>query len=67
MAGSDRDTQGARIRALFERADGEVAVIAPFMKVDALRSLLEVIPADLHLRCVSRWLPKERLIPLTPV
>ena len=55
----DGDTQGARIRALFERADGEVAVIAPFIKVDALRSLLEVIPAGLHLRCVSRWLPRE--------
>lgn len=55
----DGDTQGARIRALFESASGEVAVIAPFIKVDALRSLLEVIPVALHLRCVSRWLPKE--------
>lgn len=55
----DGDTQGARIRALFERADGEVAVIAPFIKVDALRSLLEVIPVGLHLRCVTRWLPRE--------
>ena len=53
------DTQGARIRALFESASGEIAVIAPFIKVDALRSLLEVIPVALHLRCVSRWLPKE--------
>ena len=26
------DTQGARIRALFENAEGEVAVIAPFIK-----------------------------------
>ena len=55
----DGDTQGARIRALFESAGGETAVIAPFIKVDALRSLLEVIPAGLHLRCVSRWLPRE--------
>ena len=53
------DTQGARIRALFEHADGDVAVIAPFIKVEALRSLLAVIPTGLHLRCVSRWLPKE--------
>ena len=52
-------TQGARIRALFEKADDEVAVIAPFIKVDALRSLMEVIPAEAHLRCVSRWLPRE--------
>ena len=55
----DGDTQGARIRALFENAEGEIAVIAPFIKVDALRSLLEVIPAGPHLRCVSRWLPRE--------
>ena len=55
----DGDTQGARIRALFENAKGEIAVIAPFIKVDALRSLLEVIPAGPHLRCVSRWLPRE--------
>ena len=55
----DGDTQGARIRTLFENAEGEVAVIAPFIKVDALRSLLEVIPAGPHLRCVSRWLPRE--------
>jgi len=55
----EHDTQGTRIRALFENAEGEVAVIAPFIKVDALRSLIEVIPAGSHLRCVSRWLPRE--------
>ena len=52
-------TQGARIRALFENARDEVAVIAPFIKVDALRSLIGVIPAEAQLRCVSRWLPSE--------
>lgn len=52
-------TQGARIRALFERTEEEVAVIAPFIKVDALRSLIEVIPSNAHLRCVTRWLPRE--------
>lgn len=52
-------TQGARIRALFENAEGEIAVIAPFIKVNALQSLIEVIPAEVHLRCVSRWLPRE--------
>ena len=56
---TDGDTQGGRIRALFEAADGEVAVIAPFIKVAAMHSLLEVIPSGLHLRCVSRWLPRE--------
>ena len=52
-------TQGDRIRALFECAEGEITVIAPFIKVDALRSLIKVINADAHLRCVSRWLPRE--------
>ena len=53
------DTQGRRIRALFENAAGGVVVIAPFIKVDALRSLLDVIPTDAHLRCVTRWFPRE--------
>lgn len=57
--GTTNDTQGDRIRALFESAAGEVAVIAPFIKVDALQSLLRVIPIDKHLRCVTRWLPRE--------
>ncbi len=53
------DTQGGRIRALFEGVVGEVSVVAPFIKVDALRSLLDVIPTDAHLHCVTRWLPQE--------
>ena len=52
-------TQGDRIRALFSRAQGEVAIIAPFIKVGALISLLEVVPPDTHLRCVTRWFPRE--------
>ena len=55
----DGDTQGCRIRVLFESATGEIAVIAPFIKVDAMRSLLNVVPSDMHLRCVTRWLPRE--------
>ena len=56
MAG---DTQGARIRALFLGSTGEVAIIAPFIKVNAMRSLLDVVPSDTHLRCVTRWLSRE--------
>ena len=55
----DGDTQGRRIRALFENTEDDVSIIAPFIKVDALRSLLEVFPSETHLRCVTRWLPKE--------
>lgn len=53
------DSQGDRIRSLFEDATGEVSIIAPFIKIDALSSLLGVIPSDTHLRCVTRWLPRE--------
>lgn len=53
------ETQGRRIRALFANAVDEVSVIAPFIKVDALKSLLEVIPPALRFRCVTRWLPRE--------
>ena len=56
---SDSDTQGSRIRALFENTEDDVSIIAPFIKIDALRSLLKVIPSETHLRCVTRWLPEE--------
>ena len=51
-------TPGERIRALFRDADDAV-IVAPFMKVDALESLLDTIPAHVPLRCVTRWLPRE--------
>lgn len=51
-------THGERIRTLFRDA-ANAAVVAPFMKVDALRSLLNEISRDAHLRCVTRWLPRE--------
>jgi len=56
---TDGDTQGRRIRTLFENTEDDVSIIAPFIKVDALRSLLEVLPSGTPLRCVTRWLPKE--------
>lgn len=57
---SDRaSTQGERIRLLFEHVEDDVVIIAPFIKMDALRSLLNVIPVSSHLRCVTRWIPRE--------
>lgn len=52
-------TQGDRIRELFRNAEGRVEIIAPFIKTEALKSLLEVVPFEIHLRCVTRWLPRE--------
>lgn len=57
MTGPDR-TQGERIRTLFREAS-HATIIAPFIKTDALRSLLDVIPARASIRCVTRWLPAE--------
>lgn len=57
---SDSDyTQGVRIRVLLGSAVNRVAVIAPFIKVNALRSLLDAIRKDVHVRCVTRWLPRD--------
>ncbi len=52
-------TQGERIRALFRNAKERIEIIAPFIKTQALESLLDEIPSDIHLRCVTRWLPGE--------
>ncbi len=54
-----KETQGARIRALFQSAKGDCRVIAPFIKLEALESLLKVISQDSRLTCVTRWLPKD--------
>lgn len=52
-------TRGDRIRKLFSEAQNSVAIITPFIKVKALRSLLDVVSSDVHIRCVTRWLPEE--------
>ena len=52
-------TPGDRIKDLFRNTKEDVAIIAPFIKTGALESLLDVIPADVHMRCVTRWLPRE--------
>lgn len=52
-------TRGDRIRKLFSEAQNSVAIITPFVKVKALRSLLDAVSPDAHIRCVTRWLPEE--------
>lgn len=52
-------SQGDRIRALFRNAESRVEIIAPFIKTKALESLIDVVPAEIPLRCVTRWLPRE--------
>jgi len=55
----DPRTQGDRIRSLFSAATGSVTIVAPFIKRKAFHSLLEVIPSETEVRCVTRWLPRE--------
>ena len=56
---ADVGTAGQRIRGLLETATECVEIIAPFIKVEPLRSLLEVARDDIHVRCVTRWLPRD--------
>ncbi len=55
----DGSTHGDRIRSLLDGTQDPITFIAPFIKKEALRSLLRVIPKDTTLRCVTRWLPRE--------
>ena len=52
-------THGDRIREFFRSAEGDIAIIAPFIKERPFRSLLRVVPSNIHLRCVTRWLPRD--------
>ena len=52
-------TEGTRIRELFAGAQKSVMIVAPFVKVGALRSLVDVIPPNITGRCVTRWFPRE--------
>lgn len=52
-------SHGHRIRELFTTAKESVAIIAPFIKIGALCSLTAAVEPDIHLRCVTRWLPEE--------
>ena len=53
------DRIGDRIRTLFSSTPGRATVIAPFIKVNALRSLLSILPTSTYVRCVTRWLPQD--------
>lgn len=53
------NTHGKRIRSLLETATKTTAVIAPFIKVSALQSLINAIPSNVHIRCVTRWHPHD--------
>ena len=50
---------GASLEELCRTGGTEVLWVAPFIKVGALVRLLEAVPPDVALRCVTRWRPDE--------
>lgn len=52
-------TSGERIRECFGRARQGILIVAPFIKTEALRSLLSVVEEGVAVRCVTRWLPQD--------
>ena len=59
MKAPTKTSQGFRIRELLRGAADNATIVSPFIKVDALRSLLSAVSADVHVRCVTRWLPRD--------
>ncbi len=56
---TSKHTPGELVRTAFEGGGAEVIIIAPFIKVEALRSILAAIPKSSRVRCVTRWLPRD--------
>ena len=52
-------SQGEQVRELLRTSTEKASIIAPFIKVGALRNIIDVIPKDVFIRCVTRWLPED--------
>lgn len=50
---------GAQLEQLCAQGRREILLVAPFVKANALRRLLEHIRSDIPVRCVTRWRPEE--------
>lgn len=53
---------GTQLIKLCAQSSTEVVLCAPFMKVDALSRVVESIPSQVVLRCITRWRPDEIVI-----
>lgn len=53
------ETHGERIQSILAEATDTVHIIAPYIKLEALRFLVNVIPPQTHIRCTTRWLSRE--------
>lgn len=45
----------------------EIVLAAPYIKVGALRKLLQMIKAEIHIVCVSRWTPEDVITGATDI
>lgn len=52
-------SQGDQVRNLFQGATESVSVIAPYIKVNSLKRIIDIIPDDVFVKCVTRWIPEE--------
>lgn len=52
-------THGETLLALCEKAVAQVFLVAPFIKQDVLRRLLQAIPVEPEVTIVTRWIPEE--------
>lgn len=52
-------SQGDQVRNLFQNATESVSIIAPYIKVNSLKRIIEIIPDDVFIKCVTRWIPEE--------
>lgn len=53
------ETQSERIQSILAEAINSVYIIAPYIKVEALRLLLNSINPQVHVHCTTRWLSSE--------
>jgi hypothetical protein len=52
------DPPGAAVERLVQRASS-IVIVAPFIKVPALRRILAAAPRDCEVLCITRWKPDE--------
>lgn len=52
-------SQGDQVRNLFQNSTESVSIIAPYIKVNSLKRIIEIIPDDVFIKCVTRWIPEE--------
>lgn len=50
---------GTSLRDLLQKAERDVVLVAPFIKVLALRELLRFVSQNVRVTCVTRWRPDE--------